>query len=144
VLPGDGYSYVDAEHSGEYGGGQLCGEVEQGGRAGLSWLESKVAESFVELVGADGSAGLATWEQPWGVGGGCDGGVAVSAGGQLLNESCDGLGEDDGFGSEADAYFLVAGVDSVDGEAAEGGGCLGVKQEKQSGDAVLEVDGVCR
>ena len=59
-LPGDGDGDVDAEHPGEDGGGQVGGELEQRGGAGLTGADTQLAEPLGELLGADGPAGLAS------------------------------------------------------------------------------------
>jgi hypothetical protein len=64
VLPGDGDVDVDAEHAGEQGGGQLGGELEQGGGACLAGLDAEVFEALPEVGGADRAAGLSAGEQP--------------------------------------------------------------------------------
>jgi hypothetical protein len=51
-LPGDGDGDVDAEHVGEDGGGQVGGELEQGGGAGLTGADADLAQALAELVGA--------------------------------------------------------------------------------------------
>src|SRR6266496_4088116 len=55
---------VDAERAGQDGGGQLGGELEQGGGAGLGGADSEAAQALGQPVAADGPAGLAAGEQP--------------------------------------------------------------------------------
>jgi hypothetical protein len=54
---------VDAEHAGQQRGGQVGGEVEQGGRPGLAGVDAELAQSFGDAEGADGAAGLAAGER---------------------------------------------------------------------------------
>src|SRR6266568_9084929 len=65
ALPGDGDRDMDAEHPGEHGGGQVGGELEQCGGAGLAGADADLAEPFGQLLRADGPSGLAAGEQPW-------------------------------------------------------------------------------
>jgi len=44
TLPGDGDADVDAEHPGEDGGGQVGGELEQRGGAGLPGMDGELAQ----------------------------------------------------------------------------------------------------
>ncbi|MEV7238353.1 hypothetical protein AB0N06_31750 [Streptomyces sp. NPDC051020] len=64
TLPFDGDSDVDAEGAGEGRGGQLGGELEQRGRAGLREADAEFAESFAHGPDTDRSAGLAAGEEP--------------------------------------------------------------------------------
>lgn len=63
-LPFDGDGDVDAEGAGEDRGGQLGGELEECGRAGLCEPDAEFAEPFAHGPGADRAAGLASGEQP--------------------------------------------------------------------------------
>ena len=76
-MPGDGDRDVDAEHAGEDGGGQVGGELEQGGGAGSAGVDAELAEPFGHAEGADGAAGLTAGEQPGRGSRIADGGVAV-------------------------------------------------------------------
>jgi hypothetical protein len=57
ALPGDGDRDVDAEHPGEYRGGQVGGELEQRGRARLPGSDTDLAEAFGQTERADGRPG---------------------------------------------------------------------------------------
>ena len=103
ALPGDGDGDVDAEHAGQDGGGQVGGELEQRGGAGLAGVDAELAESFGELVGADRAAGLPAGEQPGRGALVAEGGVAVAGGDELQDQGGEGLGEDDGLAAEPDA-----------------------------------------
>ncbi|MGH9212480.1 MAG: hypothetical protein ACRD2C_17660 [Acidimicrobiales bacterium] len=86
-------------------------------------------------------AGLSAGEQPRRVSLVADGGVAGAGGGEIADESGEWLGEVDGFVAEAQLCAGVVGFDVVDGEAADGGGRLGVEQDEQAGDAVFGFEG---
>jgi hypothetical protein len=64
ALPGNGDGDVDAEQAGQDGGGQVGGELEQRGGAGLAGSDAELAQAFGELEGADRLAGLPAGEQP--------------------------------------------------------------------------------
>src|SRR6266704_3869154 len=141
ALPGDGDVDVDAEHAGEDGGGEFSGELEQGGGAGWSGADADLAEAFVEPVGADRLAGASAGQQPWGGALVSGGGVALAGGGQVKDETGERVGEDDGFPAEPQRYFAAAGLDVTEGEAADGGGLLGVEKDEQSRDPVPGLEG---
>jgi hypothetical protein len=86
VLPGDRDGDVNAKYPGEDRGGQVGGELEQCGGAGLAGVEAELAESLGELVGADGAAGLAAGEQPGRSSVLADGGLAAAAGDDVAGE----------------------------------------------------------
>jgi len=49
---------VDAEHSGEQGGGEFGGELEKRGGACLAGLDAEVFEALSQVGGPDRTAGL--------------------------------------------------------------------------------------
>jgi hypothetical protein len=53
---------MDAEHAGEDGGGDLGGEGEQSGGAGLTGVQADVLQADSEPVVADGLSGAAAGE----------------------------------------------------------------------------------
>jgi len=59
ALPGDGDGDMDAEQAGQDGGGQVGGELEQRGEAGLAGADAELAQAFGELEGADRPSRLA-------------------------------------------------------------------------------------
>lgn len=142
ALPCDGDADVDAEHAGEECGGQVGGELEERGGSGLAGAESELAEALCDLVGAEGPAGLPAGEQPAGGSLVADGGVTSSGGDELEDERSERFGHVDGLTSEVDLHLVAAGVDVVEGEAADRGGPLGVEEYEQAGDAVFGFDGV--
>src|SRR6266699_704005 len=141
ALPGDGDVYVDAEHAGEDGGGELGGELEQGGGAGWAGADADLVEAFVELAGADRLAGASAWQQPWGGALVSGSGVALAGGDQVKDETGERFGKYDGFPAEPQVYFTAAGLDVTEGKAADGGGLLGVEQDEQPSDPVLRPEG---
>src|SRR6478736_3522993 len=82
-LPGHGDTDVDAEESGEHGGGQFGGQAEQRCRSILSGAEPELAQSFAELLGADGPVGPSAGKQPAGGSLVAQAGVAVTGGNEL-------------------------------------------------------------
>jgi hypothetical protein len=130
ALPGDGDAVVDAEQAGEDGGGQVGGELEQRGGSGLPGADAELAQAFGELVGADGLPGLATGEQPGRGARVADGGVPVAGRDQLLDQGVEGFGEDDRLVAEPDPRLVIAGVDMAEGEVADRGWPLGVKENE--------------
>jgi hypothetical protein len=141
-LPGDGDVDVDAEHAGEDRSGELGGELEQGGGAGWSGTNADLVEALIELAGADRLARASAGQQPWGGALVSGGGVALAGGNQVKYETGERFGEYDRFPAEPEGYFVTAGLDVTEGQAADGGGLLGVEQDEQSGDPVLGLDGV--
>jgi hypothetical protein len=91
-LPGDGDGDVDAEQAGQDGGGQVGGELEQCGGAGLAGIDAVLAEALGQTVGADQASGLAAGKQPGRGAVITDGGVAAAGGEQLPDEASEGLG----------------------------------------------------
>ena len=69
-----------------------------------------------------------------------EGGVSGAGDDQLPDEGGQRLGKDDGFAAEPEKYFLLVGLNMVEGQAADRGGPLGVEQNEQPGDAVLRFD----
>src|SRR5207245_1171309 len=67
---------------------------------------------------------------------------ALSGCDEYEDESGKRLGQQDGLAAQADAYLLLAGLDVLEGEAAEGGGALGVEEDQEPGDAVFGFEGV--
>src|ERR1022692_4649434 len=96
ALPGGGDVDVDAEHAGQDGGGDLGGELEEGGRAGLPGPDADLAEAFAELVWADRLARAAARQQPRGGALVSGGGVALAGRGQAQHEAGARVGGDDG------------------------------------------------
>ncbi len=68
--------------------------------------------------------------------------MSSAGGGELEDECVEGLGQHDGLAAEPEPHVLRAGVNLVEGEAADRGGPLGVKEKEQSGDAVFGFEGV--
>ena len=116
LLPADGGVDADAERSGEDGGGDLGGELEQRGAAGLVRADAEPIQSEFEPLGADGAAGLAAGEQPARRSGGTDGGVALALGDDGAGELVDGFGQSDWCAAEADPDVGVGDRDLVGGE----------------------------
>ena len=136
ALPLDGDLDVDAEHAGEDRGGDLGGEGEQGGGAGLAGVQADVLQPGSEAVAADGLSGAAAGEQPRRGAGAADGGVAAAGGDQLAEEAGQGLGEDDGGGAEHDPHLVAVVADVAGGEPGDAVDALRVEQQEQSGDPV--------
>ncbi len=84
-------------------------------------MDIELAESFGQLVGADRAAGLPAGEQPWGGSLVADGGVAAAGGDEVKDEAGQRFGEHDGFTAQPQPYLVVAGLNVVDGEAADRG-----------------------
>jgi len=131
---------VDAGQAGQDGGGQVGGELEQCGGAGLPGVDAVLAEAFGQAVGADRASGLPAGEQPGRGAVVADGGVAAAGGEQLPDEAGEGLWQDDRLAAEAQTYLLVICVDVAQGEAADDRGPLGVEKDEEPGDAVFGVD----
>ena len=108
----------------------------------LAGLESELAESFGECVRADRAPGLSAGEQPGRGAGVADGGVSATGRDDREDKRGDGFGQHDGLVAEPETDLPGAGVDVVDGEAADRGRPLGVEQDEQAGDAVFGFDGV--
>ena len=89
-LPGHGDTDVDAEESGEHGGGQFGGQAEQRCRSILSGAEPELAQSFAEVGGADGPVGPSAGKQPAGGSWVAEAGVAVAGGDELACERGEG------------------------------------------------------
>ena len=64
MLPGDGDFDVDAEHTGQDGGGEFGGEVEQCGGAGWAGVDADLVEALGQAVGTDRMAWASSGEQP--------------------------------------------------------------------------------
>jgi hypothetical protein len=141
-LPGGGDVDVDAEQAGEDRGGQVGGELEERGGAGLARAYAELPQAFGELVGADGASGLPAWEQPRRGSLVTEGSVAPAGGGELADEAGKRLGEDDGFAAEVQLYCAAAGLDVVEGEAADHRWPLGVEEDEKAGSAVGWLEGV--
>lgn len=77
-MPGDGDVGVDAQGAGEDRGGDLGGELEERGAAGLIGPDAELVQALCQLCGADRPSGLAAGEEPGGWGQGPDGGVALA------------------------------------------------------------------
>jgi len=67
--------------------------------------------------------------------------MALAGGDQVKDEAGERLGEYDGFPAEPQRYLAAAGLDVTEGEAADGGGLLGVEEDEQSRDPVLGPEG---
>lgn len=126
----------------EHRGGQFGGELEQGGGASSAGVDAELAESFGHVEGADGLAGLPAGEHPGGGSRVADGGVPVPGRDDLPGQGIEGFGEHDGLVAETQAFFVVAGVDVMEGEAADRRRCLGVEEDEQAGEAVFGFEGV--
>src|ERR1017187_1357097 len=138
ALPGGG----DVDVDGEDAGGDLGGELEEGGRAGLPGPEADLADAFAEVLWADRLARASAGQQPRGGALVSGGGVALAGRGQAQHEAGERFGEHDGFPAEPRVHFVVAGLDVAEGEAADGGGLLSVEQEEQPGDPVPGLESV--
>ena len=68
--------------------------------------------------------------------------MSAAGGGELEEECAEWLRQDDGFAAEPELHVLLAGVNMVEGQAADRGGPLGVEENEQAGDAVLGFEGV--
>src|SRR5689334_10213126 len=66
VHPLGGGRLVQAEEVGEDGGGELGGEVEEGGAAAGLGVDAEGSQAFAERGGGDGGAGQVAGEQPGG------------------------------------------------------------------------------
>jgi hypothetical protein len=141
-LPGDGDADVDAEQSCQQGCGELGGEAEQGGRACRAGAEPELAQSLGQAVSADRLAWLPAGEQPAGGSLVAQCGVSAAGGGELKDQGVEWPGQDDGLAAEPEPHVLLAGVNMVQGQAADRGGPLGVEENEQAGDTVLGFDGV--
>jgi hypothetical protein len=71
---------------------ELGGELEERGGWCLPGADADVLESLAEVAGADGRAGLAAGEQPWGGRVSCGGGVPAAAGQVLPGQGGEGAG----------------------------------------------------
>ena len=58
------------------------------------------------------------------------------------HKSGERLGQKEWFAAQADPYVLVAGLDVIESQAAEGGGSLGVEENEQPGDTVFRLEGI--
>ena len=103
-LPFDGDAYVDAEHSGQEGSGELAGELEKGSRPGWSGTDTDLVEPLGELVGADRLAGSAAGEQPCRAALLCDLGVPAAGGDELAGQFTERFGKDYGLATKAEPY----------------------------------------
>lgn len=92
TLPGDGDVGVDAQGAGEDRGGDLGGELEERGAAGLVGSDPELVQPLGQLCGADRASGLAAGEEPWRWGQGADGCVAFAVRGDGAGQCVDGLG----------------------------------------------------
>jgi hypothetical protein len=142
ALPGSGDGDVDAEHACQDGGGQVGGELEQGGGAGLAGVDAVLAEAFGEAVGADRASGLPAGDQPGRGAVIADGGVAAPGGEQLPDQAGEGLGQDDRLAAEAQPYLPAVGVNVAQGVAADDRGPLGVEEDEEPRDAVFGIEAV--
>src|SRR5690606_9724311 len=118
-LPGDGDVGVDAEGAGEYRGGDLGGELEECGAAGLVGPDSELVEALRQLCGADRPSGLSTGEEPSRRCQGADGRVAFAVRRDRAGEVGNGLGQLDGGVAEVETYFLDADLDVLDGQPVD-------------------------
>ncbi|GAA3441099.1 hypothetical protein Pve01_74290 [Planomonospora venezuelensis] len=64
-MPCDSDVGVDAQGAGEDRGGDLGGELEECGAAGLVGPDPELVQPLCQLCGADRPAGLASGKQPW-------------------------------------------------------------------------------
>ena len=86
---------MQAEQVGEDGGGELGGEVEEGGASAGLGEDAEGPEPSAECVGGDGASGQVPGEQPGGLLRGADAAVAAAVADQLE----DGAGERAGDGA---------------------------------------------
>lgn len=100
ALPCDGDVGVDSEGAGEDGGGDLGGELEERGAAGLAGTDAEVGEPLGQARGADRPSGLASGEEPGRWLRGSDGGVAFAVRRDSAGERGDRLGQLDGGAAE--------------------------------------------
>ncbi|WP_247197858.1 hypothetical protein [Streptomyces sp. GESEQ-35] len=96
MLPGDGDVGVDARGAGEGRGGDLGGELEECGAAGLGGPDVEVVQPLRQPCGADGTSRPAGREEPWRWNQGADGRVALAVRGDRAGRFGDGLGQLDG------------------------------------------------
>ena len=136
LLPLDGDLDVHAEHPGEDRGGQFGGEGEQRGGSVLPGLQADLLEALAEPVVGEGQSGAAAGEQPRHVVRGADPGLAAAGRDEVADQAGQWLGEDDRRAAEPDRDCVVAEVDVVDGELADGGDALGVEDQQQPSDPV--------
>ncbi|MFJ1560936.1 hypothetical protein [Streptomyces mirabilis] len=141
-LPGDGDIGVDAQGSGEDRGGDLGGELEERRAAGLVGTDPEPVQPLRQLCGADRPSGLSAGEEPSRRCQGADGRVALAVRHDGAGEVGDGLRQLDGGVAEVETYFLDAGLDVLGGQPVDRRRPLGVKEEKQSGEAVFGLEGV--
>ena len=132
ALPLDGDVDVDAERAGQDGGGQLGGELEQGGGAGLGRADPEAAQALGQPVAADRPAGLAAGEQPGRGALVTEDGVPVPGRHQAGCEAGQRFGQRDGGLPEPEPDLAAVGVDVGDGQAADRRRPLGVEQQQQA------------
>jgi hypothetical protein len=87
--------------------------------------EPELAQPFGEAVGADRLAWLSAGEQPAGTSLVAQCGVCAARGGELEEECAEWLWQGDGLAAEPELDVLLAGVNMVQGQAADRGGSLG-------------------
>src|SRR5260370_415460 len=91
---------------------------------------------------ADRLAGLPGGEQPAGASVVAQCGVSAAGGDELEEECAEWLGQHDGLAAEPEPPVLLAGVDMIEGQAADRRGPVGVEEKEQAGDAVLGLERV--
>jgi hypothetical protein len=96
TLPVDGDVGVDAQGAGEDRGGDLGGELEERGAAGLVGADPELVQPLRQLCGADRSSGLTFGEELWRRGQGSDRRVALAVRGDATGQRGDGPGQLDG------------------------------------------------
>src|SRR6185295_89058 len=121
-------------------GGQVGGELEQGGGASSAGLDAELAQPFDHPEGAQVLSGSSAGEQPGGFMVAADGGVTGSGLDEFADHLVERLGDQDRFSTESQPRLRPGDLDVVNGELADGGGGLGVEQYQQAGDAVGCVD----
>ncbi|MFI6452492.1 hypothetical protein ACIBF6_13120 [Streptosporangium amethystogenes] len=68
--------------------------------------------------------------------------MPLAVGGDAPGQCGDGLGQMEGCIAEVEAHSLVADLDVLDGQAADRRCPLGIEEEKQTGEAVFNLEGV--
>lgn len=135
-------SGVDAESAGENRGGDLGGELEESGAAGLVGADAEVVQSLRQLGGADRPSGLAAGEEPWRRRQDPDGRVPLAVRGDSAGQLGDGLGQLNGGIAEVETYLLSTDLDVLGGQPVDRRRPLGIEEKKQPGEAVFRLEGV--
>lgn len=116
ALPCGGDADVDAEGAGQDRGGQVGGELEEGGGSSSAGLDAELAQSFDHPEGAEVLSGSSAGEQPWGFTVAADGGVTGSGLHEFADHLVERLGDQDRFSTEPQPHLRPGDLDVVDGE----------------------------